>query len=93
MDADILKEFLSHYYNSDLISVGLPLEDYKSVIEEKLPITKKWKLVEPYWEKCRYTGYGRALDIVSKDIYGIEKIDGSAIEDLNDKFLGIINKW
>ena len=44
-------------------------------------------MVEPYWEVSRYTGYGRALDIVAKDIYGIEKIDFSTIEELNKKFL------
>ena len=44
-------------------------------------------MVEPYWEVSKYTGYGRALDISVRDIYGIEKIDRSSIEDLNHKFL------
>ncbi|MFC2144760.1 amidohydrolase family protein [Actinomycetota bacterium] len=87
MDADVLKEFLGHYFNRDLISAGLSQEDHDRVIEEELPITEKWKIMEPYWEICRYTGYGRALDIVAKDIYDIDKIDGSTIEELNDKFL------
>jgi uncharacterized protein len=87
MDADVLKEFLGHYFNSDLMSAGLPKEDYDRMIEEDLPIMEKWKMVEPYWELSRYTGYGRSLDIVARDLYGIEKIEGSTIEELNDKFL------
>jgi uncharacterized protein len=87
MDADILKEYLGHYFNSDLISAGLPSNDYASIIKENISVTKKWKLVEPFWEACRYTGYGRALDIVARDIYNVEKIDGSTIEELNSKFL------
>lgn len=87
MEADVLKEFLGHYFNRDLVSAGLCLEDHDRVIEEKLPIAEKWKIVEPYWEISRYSGYGRVLDIVASDIYGIEKIDGSTIEVLNDKFL------
>lgn len=87
MKADVLKEFMGHYFNRDLISAGLSREDHDRVIEEELPIMEKWKIIEPYWEISRYTGYGRALDIVARDIYGIEKIDGSTIEELNDKFL------
>ena len=87
MDADVLKEFLGHYFSRDLISAGLSLQDYDRIIEEELPIMEKWKMVEQYWEVSRYTGYGRALDIVAKDIYGVDRIDGSTIEELNDKFL------
>jgi len=87
MKADVLKEFLGHYFNRDLVSAGLSMENHNRVVEEELPIMEKWKMVEPYWEISRYSGYGRALDIVASDIYGIDKIDGSTIEELNDKFL------
>ncbi|TET15575.1 MAG: amidohydrolase [Actinobacteria bacterium] len=86
-DIDVLKEYLAHYFNRDLISAGLKMEDYNKIIKEKLPILEKWKLVEPYWEMSRYTGYGRSLDLAVEGIYGIEKIDGSSIEELNSKFL------
>ena len=43
-------------------------------------------MVEPYWEVSRYTGYGRSLDIAASGIYGIDRIDGSTIEELNRKF-------
>ena len=86
-EADVIKEYLEHYFNRDLISAGLSLKDYDRIMEEDLPIIEKWKMVEPFWEVSRYTGYGRALDIVAKDIYGIERIDSSTIEELNDRFL------
>jgi len=86
-DTDVLKEYLSHYYNRDLISAGLSFQDYQKIIEGKLSILDKWKLVEPYWKVSKYTGYGRALDISVRDIYGLEKIDRSSIENLNYKFL------
>src|SRR4030042_1338169 len=86
-DTDVLKEYLAHYFNCDLISAGLPQSDYKKIIESKLPIIEKWKLVEPYWEVSKYTGYGRSLEIAVKEIYGIEKISKSTIEELNNKFL------
>lgn len=86
-DLDVIQEFLAHYFNSDLISAGLPKKDYKRVVEEKMPVIKRWKLVEPYWETAQYTGYGRALSISAKDLYGIDKIDANNIEELNNKFL------
>ncbi|MBA7509655.1 Uronate isomerase [subsurface metagenome] len=85
-ETDILKEYLSHYFCRDLISSGLSVDDYNKIMEEDMPLMKKWEMVEPFWELSRYTGYGRSLDIVAKDIYGIEKIDGTTIGELNDKF-------
>jgi predicted TIM-barrel fold metal-dependent hydrolase len=86
-DTDVLKEYLAHYYNRDLISAGLAKGDYVRIVEEKLPIGEKWKLVEPYWRHSRYTGYGRALDIAVEELYGIPGISGRTIEELNEKFL------
>ena len=86
-DTDVLKEYLSHYFSCDLISAGFSKSDYKKIIERKLPIIEKWKLVEPYWEVSKYTGYGRSLEIAAKEIYGIDGISKSTIEELNNKFL------
>lgn len=91
-DTDVLKEYLSHYFSCDLISSGLPKNDYKKIIESELSIEDKWKLVEKYWELSRYTGYGRALDIAVKEIYDIEGISASTIEELNNKFLTSLTK-
>ena len=86
MEADVLQEYLGHYFNRDLISAGLPMADYDRLIGEDMAVGDRWKLIEPYWDICRYTGYGRSLDIAARDIYGVERIDGSTIEELNDKF-------
>lgn len=51
---------------------------------------EKWKIVEPYWENARYTGYGRSLSIIAKDLCGLDKIDATTIEELNNKFLKIL---
>ena len=86
-DTDVLKEYLTHYFSCDLISAGFSKSDYKKIIESKLPIIEKWKLAEPYWEVSKYTGYGRSLEIAAKEIYGIDGISKSTIEELNNKFL------
>lgn len=84
---DVLMEYLTHYFNSDLKSAGLSNDDYQKIFDPGLSIKQKWQLVKPYWNICRHTGYGRALDIAAKGLYGIDKIDGSTIEKLNNEFL------
>jgi len=85
-NTDVLKEYLLHYYNRDLISAGLPPADYDCIMKMELSVGEKWKLVEPYWEVSRLTGYGRSLDIAVRELYGIERISGDTIEELNEKF-------
>lgn len=85
-DTDVLKEYLSCYFNRDLVSAGLSKSEYQKVIDNKLPLVDRWNIVEPYWEVSRYTGYGRALDISVKELYGIDKICRATIEKLNNKF-------
>jgi glucuronate isomerase len=86
-NVDVIKEYLVHYFNRDLISAGLTKEDYTRVIKSNLTVSEKWRIIEPYWETCRFTGYGRAIEKVIKDIYFIKKLDKTTIEELNNKFL------
>jgi len=83
---DVLSEYLLHYLRSDLVSAGLSLEDLAKAVDPGLPLTERWKLVEPYWEASRYTGYGRALDIAVRDIYGLDGIREETIEELGEVF-------
>lgn len=83
---DVLREYLTHYFDRDLISAGLTIGDYEKVIDHSLPLKERWTLVEPYWDMCRYTGYGQSLQRSVKGLYGIEEISGKTIEKLNDFF-------
>lgn len=86
-NTDVLKEYLTHYISSDLISAGLKPDSLKEATNTRLPLMERWELLEPYWEVCRYTGYGRALDIAVNGIYGIEGINRQTIETLNENFI------
>lgn len=83
---DVLREYLSVYFNSDLISAGLPRREYQRVIDPEIPLMVRWRIVEPFWESVRYTGYGRALDIAVKEIYGVDGVRENTIESLNGAF-------
>ena len=61
---------------------GLPEKDLAAARDPSLPLMARWKLVEPYWEHCRLTGYGRALDMAVDLLYGIRGIRGDTLEAL-----------
>lgn len=85
-NTDVLKEYLSQYMSCDLVSAGLSREQLKIVRDHRRSILERWQIVEPYWNFARHTGYGRALDISVKAIYGIEQINGNTIEQLDEAF-------
>ena len=49
---------LGHYLNSDLVSCGMPQEQYDSFFSAEIGPQQKWKLLEPYWPHVSRTGYG-----------------------------------
>jgi len=83
---DVLQEYLKCYFSSDLQSAGLRRTDYQAVIDPRRPLAERWRLVEPYWQAARFTGYGQALDIVARGLYGVDGITGATIERLNERF-------
>ena len=85
-ETDVLREYLEHYFSSDLVTAGMTFEQVQSVRDHSKPLMERWKAVEPYWKLARNTGYGRALDLTVKSLYGAERIDGNTLEGINEAF-------
>jgi uncharacterized protein len=85
-NTDVLKEYLGHYISSDLVSAGLKPAELERARDNTRPLMERWRLVEPFWEACRYTGYGRALDIAAQGIYGLDGVRGETIQALDAAF-------
>lgn len=81
--ADVLQEYLKHYYVFDLLSAGMPEEYLLTVNDENIPVGDKWRLIEPYWQAANNTGYAKCLSRAAKGLYGIEEISGDSIEELD----------
>lgn len=62
---------LGHYAMDDLRSAGMAGE------------LKTWAAVEPWWRHVRGTGYGQALRIAIRDIYGADDLDSKTVPLLN----------
>jgi predicted TIM-barrel fold metal-dependent hydrolase len=85
-NTDILEEWLIQYFSSDLISAGMSDADLAIVTDSGKDIRGRWKIAEPYWRAAESTGYGRSLSIAARDLYGINRIDATTIEKLNQLF-------
>ncbi len=71
------------YALSDIISAGATPDAQRLIRDSKAADDDRWRAFEPFWKFARYTGYGQALRIAARDIYGIEAISGATIARLN----------
>lgn len=53
--------FFSHYTDSDLLAAGMREEDLNRALTLDAPVDEKWRLIRPWWEHIRHTGYGLCL--------------------------------
>jgi hypothetical protein len=64
-----------HYALNDVISAGLPTRPNNA--------PPAWSEFEPYWRAARFTGYGEALRLAIRDIYGVAEITGGTLPKIN----------
>ena len=74
-----------HYALNDVISAGLSGDDLKLVRDEDASTQQRWQTFEPYWKNARFTGYGQALRIAIRDLYGVEDISRDTLGPINDR--------
>lgn len=86
-NADVLVEWLTHYFSSDLISAGLPPAELDWARDGRQDLLARWQRIAPFWHAAESTGYGRALALAARDIYDIPVINADSIVELNRRFL------
>ena len=90
--ADVLEEWLTHYFSCDLVSAGLSDQGLARARDSSKDLMERWQLVEPYWEAARTTGYGRSLDLAASALYGIDTVTRETIGPLNEAFVAAREK-
>lgn len=83
---DVFHEYLNHYFNRDLINAGLPAEGLEKLMDLSIPIMEKWEIAKPYWELARKTGYGQAIEIAVREVYGLDGIGRDTVEEWDRLF-------
>jgi hypothetical protein len=62
----------------------MPADASSLLRDEKAPTSERWRAFEPYWKLVRFTGYGQALRLAMRDLYGIGDLTAATIGPLND---------
>ena len=83
-DVDALT-LLSHYTHNDLITAGLSRAAYDRSQDHSLPLDERWALVEPYWERTRFTGYARAVTHAVQRFYGCDDLNRDTYQAISER--------
>jgi len=84
---DFLRDYLSCYINSHLVSGGMTFKQLKVVTDDlEKDIEERYRLVEPYLQNIRNTAYLRAWERSVRILYGVEGINRHTIAALGEKF-------
>jgi len=60
--------------------------EYDSFFQKPGSPEEKWHILAPYWPAVRNTGYGLAVRIAMKELYGIEDLSEKTVLQLPEKF-------
>ncbi|MFC1551094.1 amidohydrolase family protein [Candidatus Latescibacterota bacterium] len=71
---------LNHYLNSDILTAGMPRDDYNKLFNTGMDPVDKWKLLEPYWPYVKNTGYGQAVVISMRELYDVDELSAKTIK-------------
>ena len=78
--ADDWSVVLSHYFDSDLLTAGMPADAHKTFFSKGPSPIEKWKLLSPFWPAVKNTGYGQAVRISLRQLYGVEDLSADTVE-------------
>ncbi len=79
-----------HYLRSELLSAGMPQADQVRFYAPEVSSDEKLRLLSPWWDKVRNTGYAMSLRISLRDLYGVEKLDARGIGRLAEGYRDLV---
>jgi uncharacterized protein len=80
VQADDWSMILCHYINSDMVTCGMPKDEYDAFFSPDVDPVRKWSLLEPYWPHIKNTGYGQAVRISLRELYGVDELSASTVD-------------
>ena len=76
---DVLEDLFRNYVVADLASAGAPLEAIDRLLDgADTDVAGRWAGVAEAWQHTRLTGYGEAVTLAARNLYGIDEIGPDA---------------
>jgi hypothetical protein len=78
---DILYALFDNYIQTDLITAGASGPALTALRDASNPdIRARFEGIRPAWEAAQHTGYGEAVRLIARAVYGMDAITGDALE-------------
>jgi len=75
----------SHYCNADLLSAGMPKEHVDGLLDRTIPLDQRWASFAPDWEYARTTGYGQAVNLAGREVFGVDELTADTYQTLSQR--------
>ncbi len=86
---DILQDLFGNYVPADLVTAGASAEAMQNLMDANKDIKTRFQGIRDAWQATQFTGYGEAVSLIAKHIYGIDELTSDALEQANDKVMTI----
>lgn len=74
------------YVANDLVVAGMPDEELRSFLGPDLSSENKYRLVAPYWDRIRHTGYAQALRYTFRGLYGEDDLTAESLPRIAERY-------
>lgn len=82
---DILQDLFGNYVPADLITAGATPQAMQDLMDSNKDIKSRFEGIRAAWEATQFTGYGEAVRIVAKKIYGMDELTADGLLKAQDK--------
>ncbi len=84
---DVLQDLFDNYILDDLLVAGASEVALKQLVDANDPdLAARWNGIKDAWQRCRFTGYGRAVSLIAQQAYGIDEISLPAIVAASEQY-------
>jgi len=84
---DFWINMLRPYVGDDMISAGLPVSEFGRIWKPETSLPQKWKIIEPFWQNIKNTGYSKSILITLNKLYDVEEINQENLDEIQQKYL------
>lgn len=80
------------YTKFDFVSSGMTQKEVELISSQEILPLEKWRIIQPYWNKVKYTGYGQVIQHTINDLYDISELKEESILELQEKYINYRRK-
>src|SRR2546423_4979636 len=79
---DILQDLFGNYATSDLLVAGAPPDAVEQLLDASAgDLGSRFLPVRDAWEAIQLTGYGEAVQLIAREIYGLDELTVDRLEE------------